>query len=115
NQNIDTNRGLIPIKNVCVGDEVLTRDGYKRVLNACYTGYKPLKKIEYAGTNVLITPEHKILTDEGWKECQDVKVGDVVAWMTYNEYNCNNVDNKLAKIIGWLIGDGSLCTHNVQL
>lgn len=32
---------------------------------------------------IYLTPEHPLLTNEGWKEAKDVLVGDYVAWVPY--------------------------------
>ena len=66
-QRIHTLRGLIPIKDVEVGDYVLTRKGFKQVLTKWLKGDKIT--CNYGG--LVCTPDHKIITEKGAEEiCQ---------------------------------------------
>ena len=115
NQLVDTIKGQVPIKDVKIGDMVLTRDGYKRVVDARKTGRKSLVRVEYIGTSLLATPDHKVLTDVGWKACCELKPGDVLAWTSGIGCKSDSVQNEFAKIVGWLVGDGSIYGRSVQL
>lgn len=78
---ITTARGLIPIEDVVVGDEVLTHNGrYKRVTTVMARPHKgPARDLVFnGGARVRLTNEHPILTTSGWRECGDVEVGDVM-------------------------------------
>jgi hypothetical protein len=62
---IQTRKGLVPIQNIRVGDEVLTRQGYKKVRAVMYKGYKPVHRLTAEdGNNVLLTKDHRVFTQE---------------------------------------------------
>jgi hypothetical protein len=62
---IQTRNGLVPIQNIRVGDEVLTRQGYKKVMAVMYKGYKPVHRLTAEdGNNVLLTKDHRVFTQE---------------------------------------------------
>ena len=63
-QRIITLRGLIPMKDVQVGDYVLTRKGFKQVLTKWLKG----DKITYNYGGLICTPDHKIITEKGAEE-----------------------------------------------
>ena len=70
-----------PIKDFKAGEKVLTHTGryckINKVLTRFYKG--DLIKIKiYNGENITTTPEHPILTIEGWKEAKDIKAGDKI-------------------------------------
>lgn len=69
---ITTMRGDIPIKDVEIGDMVLTRKGYRRVLNKMHNGIKKVitKEIIVNGTKHLLsaTYEHNINANGKWKK-----------------------------------------------
>ncbi len=78
-----TSRGLKRIADVQVGDLVLTHKGrFRPVVETMQRYYNgPLYRIKVKGIGVVleVTPEHPILTPEGWVEVQHLKVGDWVA------------------------------------
>lgn len=71
---VHTERGLMPIERVKVGDFVLTHTGqYKRVTNTAkryYTG--DVVTLRKDGHSVTVTPEHKIYTGSDWIEARAV-------------------------------------------
>lgn len=69
---VTTRRGDVAIENVRVGDECLTRNGWRRVTWAGQTGV--LGVITRFG--ITGTPDHPVLTMEGWKSLQDVREYD---------------------------------------
>lgn len=75
---ISTIDGLKPIKDTNVGDYVLTRNGYKRVLKKFDNGVKDVVNYTINGVNLTATPSHKIKTLEGWKEMRELSIGDVI-------------------------------------
>ena len=74
NQLVETKRGLIPIRDVAVGDYVVTRKGWNKVLKAQKTGYKPVVEIYYNNTSIKTTLDHQLLTQNGW-----VQAGNIVS------------------------------------
>lgn len=78
NQLVNTKNGLKPIKDVVVGDYVLTRNEWRKVLHSQKTGTKKTIKVNYGGRSIQLTPDHQILTDYGWKEAGGINYGDRV-------------------------------------
>jgi recombination protein RecA len=60
------------------------------------------------GTELRVTPDHKILTDSGWREAGDIAVGDRVArprrFLGFGDVEPVPADQ--ARLLGYLIGDG---------
>jgi dTDP-4-amino-4,6-dideoxygalactose transaminase len=71
---VKTNMGDKPIEEIRVGDMVLTRKGYKRVLRTMYKGVQPV--IERFG--VIATPDHKFITTKGKKALNVLKPSDIL-------------------------------------
>ena len=70
---VSTDKGGIPIKNIKVGDSVLTRDGYKKVTMFKNNGYKDVFVIDFGYRNSIIaTADHKIYTKDGWKRVDEL-------------------------------------------
>ncbi len=79
---IETNKGLRQIKSLTTRDKVLTRTGYKSVNKVFINGCK--KVCNYTldfgifKTSIKCTPNHKILTDKGWKQIQNVTENETI-------------------------------------
>lgn len=108
NQLVDTDRGLIPIKDLNVGMMAKTSNGYDVISRVVNTGVKKCIEISYMGSSLKCSEDHKILTDYGWKRAGDIKPGDVVAFRIGDDKFGSTDDTNLAKIIGWIIGDGTV-------
>jgi phage terminase large subunit-like protein len=69
-----------PVQDVRVGDEVLTRNGYARVIMSRLTQPDAeVWEISTGGTaTVRLTPDHRVWTDEGWRKVSELHVNDVV-------------------------------------
>lgn len=85
---IYTSEGWKPIRNIQVGDQVLTHKGRFKtvnwVLNAPkYTGDTIRLTVSFHGKNAvhlpLMTPEHPVLTENGWMAVRDLTIGDTIA------------------------------------
>lgn len=70
-----TNKGYIKLKNIKVGDFVLSHTGkYNKVLEVHEQGLLPTRKIETNnGSEIITAHDHPILTNSGWKEAKDIK------------------------------------------
>ncbi len=83
NMRVTTVNGLKRIADLRDGDLVLTHRGrYRPVRHAYkreYAGELLTIKIHNIGTPLEVTPEHPILTMNGWVNAGDLKVGDWVA------------------------------------
>ena len=82
NQPVVTGRGLVPIKEVRIGDTVLNYSNgpsqgiVKRVLDK---GRKRTIRVRlYTGEEIECTPDHRILTSGGWKEAGELTRKDRV-------------------------------------
>jgi len=66
---VTTARGRIPIEAVTTDDLVLTRGGYLPVAHCTFMGHKKTIRLELSTGRVLVlTPDHKVLTLDGWVE-----------------------------------------------
>lgn len=70
-----------PIKDIAIGDLVITSTGkIAPVKSKFYVGRKPTIKVQTWLSNefVAMTPEHKVLTDSGWKRCSELTTKDYI-------------------------------------
>ncbi len=79
---ITTINGDVKIKDIKVGDIVLTSNGWKPVLKKFNNGKRQVNRYSLQlDTNKVIlecTDNHKIKTTEGWKEIKNLKTGNVL-------------------------------------
>jgi hypothetical protein len=74
---VRTRRGLVPVEAVLVGDEVATTGGWKRVEAVHENGEQATVIVEALhGRRLGCTPEHKLLTRQGWREAGTLGPGD---------------------------------------
>lgn len=78
-QRVLTDRGLVPIEDVRVGDMVQTRSGLRRVLDAGVTGIG-MEVIEVkTTTGVLVcTPDHRVWTNNGFVRADALRYNDEI-------------------------------------
>lgn len=69
-----TNKGEVPIEKIKIGDMVMTRKGYKKVLNTMYKGIQPV----ITKFGVTATSDHKFITTKGKKELNVLKPSDIL-------------------------------------
>lgn len=108
---ITTDKGLVPIEHVKVGDRVLTHNGrYKKVTTVMCRPHSGLARdlIFNLETRVRLTNEHPILTSRGWRECGSVNVGDV---MFQNSDKFTGVENPRASFVEQAV---LLNAHNIE-
>lgn len=74
-----TNKGQVPIEKIKIGDYVMTRNGYQKVLKTWDKGEKQvINKIGF-----FATPDHKIITTKKEKELQYINESDILhVWNT---------------------------------
>jgi very-short-patch-repair endonuclease len=82
---ITTEHGVVKIKDIKIGDKVLTNDGtYHKVVNVtCRQYVGPIIEIRphrasRANYGIWPTPEHPILTDKGWKKAEELTLDDKI-------------------------------------
>lgn len=76
-----TKKGFVPIKMITIGDEVLTHKlRWKKVINTLNWYTKSYSeeyyKVAFIGKNsyeISVTPEHKLLTPDGFQEVRNIK------------------------------------------
>jgi recombination protein RecA len=60
------------------------------------------------GTELWVTPDHRVMTDSGWREAGDLGVGDRLArprrFLGFGDVEPVSIDH--ARLLGYLIGDG---------
>lgn len=79
-QMVETSRGKIPIEEVIVGDKVIDEQGqWHNVSRFFDNGYKDTVKVRASfGKELICTPDHKIMTQDGWKEAQELTPKDFI-------------------------------------
>lgn len=71
---VNTSKGDIPIKDIQVGDMVLSRDGYKKVLFINKKHKKQTYDLDFGyKSDIIITGDHRVYTKDGWKMVKDLK------------------------------------------
>lgn len=78
NQKVSTLNGLKAIKDVSVGDLVYTTSGLEKVNKVFNNGIKDVYELKTRHGSVVCTKDHKVLTENGWKEYQNIKLGEYV-------------------------------------
>jgi len=108
----EKNRGRIKLKDVQVGDHVLTHKGrFCRVSEVHQQGIKPLLKIgTFYGRHVKAAPDHPFYTPNGWIEAQNLTLQDLVGVVhPIEDSGTEELTAEAARWLGYMIGDGS-CT-----
>lgn len=71
---VSTINGDVPIKDIKVGDLVLTREGYKKVLFTKNKGKRDVFDVDFGYKNSIITTsDHRIFTTNGWKMISELE------------------------------------------
>jgi len=116
---IATTMGHKPIEKVKPGDLVLSDDGYTPVLNIMERQYSgELIGIDLSGVpRFWITPEHPILTSEGWKTVQELNTHSLLASPRVpreqmEEFMGQKLDYELGSFVGWYAAEGSRASRN---
>lgn len=107
---VTTDEGLVEASKVHNPHNVIGSDGdYHPVKWAGQTGEKELFLVETAaGYSVKATANHKLLTENGWKEVQELRSEDRLVLQKEGKFGKVHVDRELALALGWLIGDGHM-------
>lgn len=96
---ITTDKGDVKIKNINIGDIVLTSEGYKKVLKKFNNGSKQTNEYTLYFNDKVVTlectDEHKIKTDKGWKKIKDLIIGDMLYLIPLNIYNTEQKNTTL--------------------
>ncbi len=114
---ISTKDGLFKAEELCedgadldiIVDGRLSDDKIKEASNVFRTGEKDVYRLETKeGYEIRLTKDHKMMTDEGWREVQDIEAGDEVHIV--NQETEFGEDGSLEKglVLGWVVGDGQI-------
>ncbi|MEM3786891.1 MAG: adenosylcobalamin-dependent ribonucleoside-diphosphate reductase, partial [Nitrososphaeria archaeon] len=86
----------------------------------CTGNRKGLKIETHEGYEITVTPEHRFLTPNGWKEAKNLQIGEQIALSRLHPNHVHqaylgskHLDPDIAFAIGWLIGDGEFNKHYV--
>ena len=73
------------------------------------TGIKPVYRLQTKeGYYLRATADHKIMTARGWVEMQDLNEGDKVHILNRKGGFGREGSERLGRILGWLVGDGTI-------
>jgi len=86
---------------------------------ACFkdNGVKPCYKIRlYSGKEIIVTENHPLYTNEGWIQSKNINKDMMIATPRSIDIKSDIiVDDNEAKIIGYLLGDGSCTTNSISI
>lgn len=104
-----TTDGEVAIQDVKIGSQVLTEDGtWQSCSNVISNGYKSLFCIRTNfGRELKLTTDHKVLTQDGWKQVRDLKTSDLIKgeWI-YSNKDSLNLNDDLKWLVGLFLADG---------
>lgn len=86
---IQTQQGVVQIKDIIPGDLVATSEGFRPVRNVWQNGVK--KVVEYRivsevnNVSLVATPDHKIKTDTGWTTLSKLKPGQRIFLLNHSK------------------------------
>ena len=82
---VTTDKGIVDLKDIKIGDKILTREGYKKVLFTQQKGLKEVYELDCGYGNVIIaTGDHRIYTKDGWKQVKDLKDNEEICVIQSN-------------------------------
>ena len=96
-----TIHGYKAIKDICVGDSVVTETGIypvERLFKRKYSGKVIRIKSKTLLNDIVCTPNHKFLTKDGWKDASSIFIDskDKIQYLKYNK----GIDTSSYKIYG---------------
>ena len=112
---VATDEGLVEARELKKGMRVWNGKGWNKIKEVINNGIKKIYKITLkSGLEIRVTPEHKLMTENGWREVRDLKIHDkVFIPLNYPEIETNKPkDTEFFELIGYFIGDGSLSNSN---
>jgi ribonucleoside-diphosphate reductase alpha chain len=78
------------------------------------TGIKPVYRLQTTeGYTVRLTKDHRVLTEQGWKEAGKLVKGDKIILLNSEGAFGNTGSADLGKVMGWLVGDGYINTKRM--
>ena len=110
-QTVSTQNGLVKIKDINVGDKVFTSDGLQAIEQKFDNGIQEVFEVDCKYGTIKCTKEHRLFTNHGWKMLKDITPDDAIAFPVGTNSDVD-YDQNVLRLIGWLIGDGILCSKN---
>jgi ribonucleoside-diphosphate reductase alpha chain len=107
---VTTDEGLVEAEKLHNPHHVLALDGdYHPITWAGKTGEKEVYLVKTrAGYEVKATANHKLLTENGWKEVLELGPEDRLVLQKAGRFGNLHVDREIAMMLGWLVGDGHM-------
>lgn len=107
---LTTLMGQKKLKDIVVGDYVLTHTGHFRKVEAVHVqGLLPTLTIHtHNGRELTLAYDHPVLTTRGWVQAQELTTKDSVATVHQQDEGVDYVSEEEARFLGYLTGDG--CT-----
>jgi predicted phage terminase large subunit-like protein len=112
-----TDKGRVRLGDIKPGDMVLTHKGRFKNVSACYSkGMLDTIVVKTkSGREMVLTPDHNVLTPDGWVEARHLAVGSTLAVVTPENGLVNDaMSPEEARLLGYLIGDGSITQATVS-
>jgi predicted phage terminase large subunit-like protein len=107
-------KGLVPLRDIQVGDEVLTHMGRWGIVREVHEqGVLPvLRMTTQSGAQVWAAADHPFLTPDGWVPIASIGVRDVVGLVPLClPAGRPGMAQEEARLLGYIVGDGSV-THS---
>lgn len=106
----EKSRGLIPLKEVREGDQVLTHQGrFRKVLKVAEQGILPVVEIVTGrGRTIRAEATHPILTQRGWVPAGEITTRDTLAEVHGEDGGTPTISPEEARLLGYIIGDGCI-------
>ena len=110
NQRICTPNGFIKIKDIEKDDVVYTSKVSNKITAKYNNGKQKIYKLKTKCGTVLCTKNHKFLTQEGYVSLENIMkhIEDYCIGHKFNDCGIISYDKNKMKILGWLLGDGSV-------
>jgi len=114
---ISTEDGLVPAEDLyeqgvardVVVDGRLSEDTLKEASSVYKTGEKDVYELTTEeGYELRLTADHRVMTDDGWVETQDLDAGDTVHIQNRKGSFGQHGSSEEGRVLGWLVGDGHL-------
>ncbi len=114
---IHTGNGLVPAEELyehgvacdVVVDGRLSEDDVKEASSVYKTGEKDVYKLRTSeGYELRLTADHRVMTDDGWVEAQNLELGQTVHIRNQKGGFGQHGSAEEGRVLGWLVGDGHL-------
>lgn len=107
---VQTKRGYMGIGELKVGDEILTPDGYVKVLRVKNTGIKKLYKVNTDGQSIYCSEDHPFMINNEQVQASDINHTLVQETFTpYKSFNPFELSTPTsAYLLGYILGDNSM-------